>query len=44
MPKPLPQARIHPDNPGAERTTGRVGIMAHADIMARTGTIVHPPS
>jgi hypothetical protein len=36
--KPLPQAHILPDNPRAERTTGRTGTMA------RTGTIVHPPS
>jgi hypothetical protein len=38
VPKPLPEAHIHPGNPGAERTTGRTGTMA------RTGTIVHPPS
>ena len=37
-PKPLPQARILPANPGAGRTTGRTGTMA------RAGTIVHPPS
>ena len=36
--KRLPQAHILPDNPGTERTTGRTGTMA------RTGTIVHPPS
>jgi hypothetical protein len=36
--KPLPQAHILPDNPRAERTTGRTGTMA------RTGTIVHSPS
>ena len=35
--KPI-SSRIIPDNPGAERTTGRTGTMA------RTGTIVHPPS
>ena len=38
VPKPLPQAHIHPDNPRAKRITGRTGTMA------RTGTIVHPPS
>jgi hypothetical protein len=36
--KPLPQAHIHPDNPGAERTTGRTGTLT------RTGTIVHQRS
>jgi hypothetical protein len=36
--KPLPQAHIFPDNPRAGRSTGRTGTMA------RTGTIVHPPS
>jgi hypothetical protein len=38
VPKPLPQAHIHPDNAGAARSTGRTGTMA------RTGTIVHSPS
>ena len=38
VPKPLPQAHIHPDNPRAEYTTGGTGTMA------RAGTIVHPPS
>jgi hypothetical protein len=35
--KPLPQAHIIPDNPGADRTTGRTGTTA------RTSAIVHPP-
>jgi hypothetical protein len=38
VPKPLPQAHILPDNPDAERTTGRTGTMA------RTSTSVHPQS
>jgi hypothetical protein len=38
VPKPLPQAHILPDNPGAGRTTGRTGTIA------RTGTIVDPAS
>ena len=32
--KPLPQAHIHPDNPGAERTTARAGITARTGITA----------
>ena len=36
--KPLPEARILPGNSGAERTIICPGTMA------RTGTIVHPPS
>jgi len=35
--KPLPQAHIHPDNPGADHTTGRTGTTA------RTSAIVHSP-
>ena len=37
MHKPLPQAHIHPDNPGADHTTGRTGTTA------RTSAIVHSP-
>ena len=37
MHKPLPQAHIIPDNPGADHTTGRTGTTA------RTSAIVHPP-
>ena len=38
VPKPLPQARILPDNPDVERTTGRTGTMVH------TSTSLHPQS
>jgi hypothetical protein len=49
VPKTLPQAHILPENPGAERTTGRTGTVActgtwrfttgQRDVLIKTGPI-----